>query len=63
MPVEPPKEFSPLMDSIEKVLNAIDSSADQQTLLGNMQELRDKFNEYKGCCCRKAHVIPYDEQA
>ena len=61
MEYEQPKEFAPLMLSIENVLKAIEGSADQQALTDAVVSLRDQFNQYTACCCRKAHVIPYVE--
>ena len=61
MAYEEPKEFEPLMLSIENVLKAIEGSADQQALTDSVVSLRAQFEDYKACCCRKAHVIPYVE--
>jgi hypothetical protein len=60
---EEPKEFAPLMSSIERVLSAMDTGAESQALATAVQQLRDNFNDYLECCCRKAHVIPYDGPA
>ncbi len=62
MAYDEPKTFEPLLLSIENVLNAIDSAADQQALTDAVVSLRTQFNEYTACCCRKAHVIPYVEE-
>ncbi len=57
MAYDEPKTFEPLMLSIENVLNAIDSAADQQALTDAVVSLRAQFDIYALCCCRKAHVI------
>ncbi len=57
MAYEQSKEFEPLMLSIENVLKAIEGAADQQALTDAVVSLRDQFNQYTACCCRKAHVI------
>jgi hypothetical protein len=57
-----PREIKPLMDSIEQMLVAIDKSGDPQ-LDAAVQELRSVYEDYLACCCRRAHVVPYTEQA
>jgi hypothetical protein len=62
MEPEDPKELEPLMLSIEKMLSAIDG-ADQKDVAAPVasavQSLREQFNVYTACCCRKAHVVPF----
>jgi hypothetical protein len=48
------------MISIENLLSATDRQ-DQAELRKAVQELRDQHDAYAQCCCRRAHVIPYEE--
>ena len=59
MPDEP-RELAPLMESIEQLLAAIDSQP-LNTLQAAVEELRGQFLAYDECCCRRAHVVPFDD--
>jgi hypothetical protein len=60
MPTEP-KEIEPLMSSIEEVLAAIDTES--PSLAAAVEQLRNQYNEIAECCCRRAHVIPFNPEA
>ena len=62
MPTEE-REFEPLMVGIQRVLTALDSQADAQVLEVAVEELRELYNDYGECCCRKAHVIKDPNQS
>ena len=61
MPSDAPKEFDPLMASIKKVLDAIESGAAQQALADAAQGLRAQYDDFAPLC-RRAHVIKDPEQ-
>lgn len=55
------REFEPLMSSIERTLAALDNRADAAELDSAVEELRNLYEEYLSCCCRRAHVVKVDE--
>jgi len=59
MPTQP-QEIEPLMASIEAVLEAIDTES--PSLAAAVQTLRTTYNDMALCCCRRAHVIPYNPE-
>lgn len=60
MPSEP-QEFEPLMSSIERVLEALETQDLSSSLADAANELRERYKEYNECCCRRAHVVPHPE--
>jgi len=48
------------MASIEAVLEAIDTES--PSLAAAVQTLRTTYNDMALCCCRRAHVIPYNPE-
>ena len=53
-----PREFEPLMIAIENVTDALDPQARENAI----ETLRALKSEFEICCCRKAHVIPYEQE-
>jgi hypothetical protein len=55
------RDFEPLMASIERTLAALDNRTDTVRLDSAAEELRDLYNVYLECCCRRAHVVKDEE--
>lgn len=53
-----PREFEPLMMAIENVTEALDPHARENAI----ELLRALKSEFEICCCRHAHVVPYEPQ-
>ncbi len=52
------KEFRPLMESIQEILQALEGQSLPPYLEARIvQELQAKFDEYSDCCCMDAQVV------
>jgi hypothetical protein len=51
------REFKPLIESIEKVLAELQGETLSPSSETAVYELRNLYNDYVTCCCRRAHVI------
>jgi hypothetical protein len=53
----PPKEFKPLMDSIQQVLQALDGKDLAPSDRHVVEKLKTHYKEYSDCCCMDAQVV------
>ena len=52
-----PKEFRPLMESIQQVLQALEGKDLAPSDRRVVEKLKTHFKEYSDCCCMDAQVV------